>query len=107
MIKDFYIFQYDFNDPIDITDESDFDFWMTVNVGDGVAGAFYQVRVCTPQNLKSTKEKEYFFILNYWEGEEKLIEEMNAFIEKIIPEHSLQDPYYLLSKHWFWEYEGM
>lgn len=106
MIKDFHIFQYDFNDdPFEVVDEADIDFWMTVTVGDGVVGAYYQVRVCSSKNL--SKDKKNFFILNYWEGEEKLIAEMNSFIEVVIEKNKKEDPYVLLSKHWEWEYEGM
>ena len=49
----------------------------------------------------------YFFILNYWEGEEKLIEVMNSFIEELVSKDTNQDPYHLLSQHWEWEYEGL
>ena len=106
MITDFHIFHYNFNDdPFEVLDETDIDFWMTVTVGDGVAGAYYQVRVCSPKNLN--KDKKNFFVLNYWEGEEKLIEEMNSFIEVVVGKNTKEDPYFLLSKHWEWEYEGM
>ena len=105
-----YIFDYDLNDldleynPDDIYD---FEFWINVNIGDGVAGNYYQVHICTPISIKGIRDKRNIFMVDQWKGLSKLIEHMNEFIKKEIDKSSTEDPYIVLSKCWHWEYEGM
>jgi len=109
-MKDMFIFYYDLHDyeldfqPADIYD---FEFWMTVNVGDGTAGAYYQVHICTPMSINGIPEKQGCFMVDQWEGFPRLIAKMNGFIDKVQENPDSADPYVRLGKHWVWEYEGM
>ena len=106
-MKEMHIFDYDLHDyeldyqPNDIYD---FEFWMTVNVGDGVAGCLYQVHVCTPLSIKRIQKKKGCFLVEEWEGLDTLIVIMNEFIEKVLENNLSDDPYFVLGKHWLWEY---
>jgi hypothetical protein len=102
-----HIFDYNLNDhDLDYqpNDLYDFDFWITVNVGDGVAGCLYQVYVCTPLSIKQIQNKKGCFVIDEWEGLDPLVAEMNEFIRMVLDENQSDDPYFVLSKYWLWEY---
>ena len=101
-----HIFDYDLHDheldyqPDDIYD---FDFWITVNVGDGVAGCLYQVHICTSLSIKQIQNKRGCFLVEEWEGLDLLIAKMNKFIKKVLEKNPSDDPNFVLSKYWLWE----
>jgi hypothetical protein len=109
-MNEMHIFDYDLHDydfdfqPDDIYD---FEFWMTVNVGDGIAGNLYQVRICSPISIKRIQNKKGCFMVDQWEGLPRLVSQMNEFISEVTDKPSPDDPYVLLSRHWLWEYERM
>ena len=105
-----HIFDYDIHDKeLDFqpNDIYDFEFWMTVNVGDGIAGNLFQVHICSPISIKRIKDKKGCFMIDQWEGLPHLVTQMNEFINKAINSSSSDNPYEILSRHWLWEYEGM
>ncbi len=109
-MNEMHIFDYDLHDygldfqPDDIYD---FEFWITVNVGDGVAGNLFQAHICSPISIKRIQDKKGCFKIEKWEGLPQLITKMNEFIDNVIDNFSPDDSYMLLSRHWLWEYEGM
>jgi hypothetical protein len=109
-MNEMHIFDYDLHDyeldfqPADIYD---FEFWMTVNVGDGIAGTLFQVHICSPISIKRIEDKKGCFIVDQWEGLQHLISQMNVFVGKVTDQNNTDDPYLILSRHWLWEYEGM
>jgi len=105
-----YIFDFDLHDhelDYEPHDPHDFEFWMTVNVGDGRAGNYFQVHVCTPVSIGRIPNKRGVFLVQEWSGVEPLVAEMNAFIRTIVAKAPWDDPYEVLSKVWLWEYSGM
>ncbi len=104
-----YITDYSLNDPDDQPgDIYDFEFWLTVTVGDEEGGTNFQVHVCTTLSIKYIHDKKGCFITEEWEGLPRLVAKMNEFLAKLFNDRYFgADAYFLLSKHWLWEYEGM
>ena len=108
-IKDFHVFDFDFHDhPADFEpdDEIDFEFCMTITVGDGHAGSNYQVHVCTPLSLPRLEEKRAIYLIDRWPGQRGLIDGLNARIAKVIEDARTHDPFHALARQWLWEYGG-
>ena len=100
---------YDFDD-VDGSppeDPSDFDFWMTVTVGDERGGSSFQLHVCSPAAIGGIADKKALFVLDEWRGEHDLIARLDAFIADELRKHPGDDPYEAPSRHWLWEYAGM
>lgn len=96
-MKEMYIFDYDLHDhELDYqpSDTYDFEFWITVNVGDGVAGCLYQVHICTPLSIKQITNKKGCFLIEEWEGLDLLIAKMNQFIEMVLDKNLPDDPFF-------------
>lgn len=110
MSEDMHVFAYDFHDHPggwEPDDAYDFEFWMTVNVGDGHAGCYYQVHVCTPMSMAAIENKRGCFLIDQWTGIAGLLKQLNDFIDRELSSSVVCDPYESLAKHWLWEYEGM
>ena len=108
-MKLFHFFQWDFHDhPIEWEpeDQLDFDFWVTVNVGDGEAGNYYQIHVCSPSAVSRVSDKRATFVLSMWQGPDSLVSALNGFIAENLNREPSSDPYELMSRHWLWEYEN-
>ncbi len=88
-----YIFDYDLNDlDLDYKPEDilDFEFWINVNVSEGVAGNYYQVHICTPILIKGIRDKKNCFMVDQWESISRLISHMNEFIKTEIDKSVLK-----------------
>ena len=108
MMSCLHIFDWDFNDHSldwEPEDPFDFEFWITVNMGDGEAGNYYQIHVCAPKAIGGISDKKWLFVLPEWHGFESLIELLNDFLDERIEENRGCDPFQVLSKYWLWEYE--
>lgn len=108
MPNDFYIFDFSLEDvPRDWepTERLDFDVWITVNVGDGNAGAYYYVHICTPMSIPRLTDKRSIFMIDEWCGLDDLIARMNQYIEESLTSY-VGDPYHKLAKEWSWEYDN-
>ena len=105
------VINYTFNDvhdPEDWTpdDPLDFEEWVTVTVGDDKGGSNFQVHVCTPVSISGLETKKHAFMVDKWGGVSGLIDQLNAFVQKIESDPTV-DVYHELSNHWMWEYAGM
>jgi hypothetical protein len=109
MRSDFHVVSIDFDTPEfhdwQPDDPQDCEVWATVSVGDYRGTALFYVHICTPSSMPRIDNKRHCFTIKEFRGVPDLVERLNAFIEERIPAHAPGDPYYLLSKHWLWEYE--
>ena len=104
------VIDYTFNDvqnPNDWTPDDLYDFeeWITVTVGDEAGGSDFQLHVCTPVSISRVNAKEHVFMIDRWDGVSGLIDQLDAFVEKIESDPTV-DVFHELSKHWMWEYGG-
>ena len=87
-------------------DLSDFEEWIEVNVGEEGFGNLYQVHLCTVNSIKNINKKQHLFMIEKWAELNDLIVQLNNFIETKLISNPNEDPYYVLSKFWNWEYEA-
>jgi len=108
MLPDFHVVGIDFDTPKfndwHPQDTRDCEVWATANIGNDRGAALYQSHICTPQSIRRIASKRHCFMIEQFRGVPDLIDQLNAFIESKIAKKA-GDPYYLLSKHWLWEYD--
>ena len=85
-------------------DPSDFEEWITINVGEQGAGNWYQIHICTPKSIKSFDSKRHVFMVDQWLGLDNLVSQLNDFIKSKLDSNFKDDPYLHLSNFWQWEY---
>lgn len=87
-------------------DPLNFEEWFTITVGDCDGGSDFQLHVCTRISISGLDSKRHVFVVDKWDGASDLISQLDAFIEKIESDPTV-NVYHELSKHWMWEYAGM
>ena len=103
------ILHFEFNDQeIDWfpTDPLDFEEWVTISVGEEQAGNYYQLQLCTNTSISRIDNKRNVFVIEEWVGLKNTIVDINEFIRKTLTENVKEDPYALLGKYWYWEYQN-
>ena len=109
MLTHFHVVNIDFDTPEfsdwHPEDPLDCEVWATAAVGDDDLGtALFQLHVCTPLSVRNFANKRHLFMIDEFRGVEDLIKKLDEFIESKVA-NKPGDPYQLLAKHWFWEYD--
>ena len=64
---------------------------MSVNVGDGNAGNYYQIHVSSPTSIKRIGDGKGCFLIQQWHNVDSLVSEMNDFIDETLAKNKMQD----------------
>ena len=83
--------------PDDIYDLTEL---VTVTVGEEGPGNNYCFQLVTKQAISKLRDKRKIFVIEKWEGTEKLISKLNEFISDRLHQKVKDDPYEHLSKYW-------
>lgn len=84
----------------------DFEEWLSITIGEDGAGNDYQVHVCTPVSISRIEKKDSIFMVDKWDGLKSIENKINEFIASELADNVKDNPYYVLSKHWRWEYSS-
>ena len=110
-IKDFILIDQELQTPEQYEkwrpeDLYDFDEWAKVLVGDDKSegGSWYQVHICSDIAINRIPESDPIYKTYYWQGVDALINEMELYLSKLIPESTDTPIYEKLSEVWLWEY---
>jgi len=87
-------------------DESLIDEWVKVLVGpESGGGHWYQIHICNERALHNIRNKKHIYKIEGWESVDKLIEELESYVNNLFPEIEDNNQKYVeLSKYWLWEY---
>lgn len=81
----------------------DCDVWATANIGTEEAGSLFHLHICTPASIRRIENKRHCFLIEHYTGKADLITRLNAFIAEKTNGRT-EDPYWVLSRLWRWEY---
>lgn len=82
---------------------TDFDEWVTVNIGEHNSGCRYQIHLCTSSSINRLQKRRYAFCLEEWQSREDTMDKLNMAIAEKLDRHLDDDPYQCLSKSWLWQ----
>ena len=108
-INEFFFTDHEFDTPEQYErwkpdDLYDFNEWIRVLVGTDKkeGGSWFYVQVCSNDAKARIKDDKYLYTTYYWQGVDALIDELEAYLNKLINEHNGVPDYEKLSSYWQW-----